>query len=134
MIDITLSAVPSDSNYALLRQWLLYRKVRIVAVYKAEAIHEPIAAMEKEFPGSKLLDDVYAEQIFAQGVMLQDVNAAEATFKSLIRKYPNSNAVDNAYSWMGILYRCVGRKDDAQSINREIVRRFESDAPCQIRA
>jgi tetratricopeptide (TPR) repeat protein len=124
LIDMTLDAVPSDSQHALLRQWLLYRKVRILAVYKPEAIHEPIAAMEKEFPGSKLLDDMYAEQIFAQGAMLQDVNAAEATFKSLIRKYPNGNAIDNAYSWMGILYRCAGRKDDAQSINREILRRF----------
>ena len=124
LIDITLGAVPSDSQHSMLRQWLLYRKVRILAVYKPEAIHEPIAAMEKEFPGSKLLDDVYAEQIFAEGVMLMDVNAAEATFKSLIRKYPNGNAIDNAYSWMGILYRCAGRKDDAQSVNREILRRF----------
>jgi TolA-binding protein len=56
--------------------------------------------------------------------MLQDVKGAEATFKFLIRKYPNGNAIDNAYSWMGILYRCAGRKDDAQSINREILRRF----------
>ena len=124
LIDLTLDAVPSDSQHALLRQWLLYRKVRIMAVYKPDAIHEPIAAMEREFPGSKLLDDVYAEQIFAQGIMLQDVKAAEATFKFLIRKYPNGNAIDNAYSWMGILYRCAGQKDDAQSINREILRRF----------
>jgi tetratricopeptide (TPR) repeat protein len=124
LIDITLAAVPSDSQHALLRQWLLYRKVRIMAVYKPEAVHEPIAEMEKEFPDSKLLDDVYAEQVFAQGVMLQDVKGAEATFKFLIRKYPNGNAIDNAYSWMGILYRCAGRKDDAQSINREILRRF----------
>ena len=124
LIDLTLAAAPSDSQHAALRQWLLYRKVRIMAVYKPEAIHEPIAAIEKEFPGSKLLDDVYAEQVFAQGVMLQDVKAAEATFKSLIRKYPNGNAIDNAYSWMGILYRCAGRKDDAESVNREILRRF----------
>jgi hypothetical protein len=124
LIDLTLAAVPSDSQHAALRQWLLYRKVRIMAVYKPEAIHEPIAAMEKEFPGSKLLDDVYAEEIFAQGLMLQDVKAAEATFKLLIRKYPKGNAIDNAYSWMGILYRCAGRKDDAESTNREILRRF----------
>ena len=124
LIDNTLDAVPKDSQHALLRQWLLYRKVRIMAVYKPEAVHEPIAAMEKEFPGSRLLDDVYAEQLFAQGVMLQDVKGAEATFKFLIQKYPNGNAVDNAYSWMGILYRCAGRKDDAQTVNREILRRF----------
>jgi tetratricopeptide (TPR) repeat protein len=124
LIDLTLDAVPKNGQHAALRQWLLYRKVRIMAVYKPEAIHEPIAAMEKEFPGSKLLDDVYAEQVFALGIMLKDVKAAEATFKFLINKYPNGNAIDNAHSWIGILYRCVGRKDDAQSINREILRRF----------
>jgi tetratricopeptide (TPR) repeat protein len=124
LIDLTLDAVPSDNQHALLRQWLLYRKVRLMAVYKPEAIQEPIAAMEKEFPGSKLLDDVYAEQLFAQGVTLQNVKDAEATFKLLIQRYPNGNAMDNAYSWMGILYRCAGRKDDAETINREILRRF----------
>ncbi len=59
-----------------------------MAVYKPEAVHEPIAEMEKEFPDSKLLDDVYAEQVFAQGVMLQDVKGAEATFKFLIQQIP----------------------------------------------
>jgi tetratricopeptide (TPR) repeat protein len=124
LIDLTLDAVPSGGQHAPLRQWLLYRKVRIFAVYKPEAIHEPIAAIEKEFPGSKVLDDVYAEKLFAQGVMLQDVKGAEATFKLLVRRFPNGNAVDNAYSWMGILYRCAGQKDDAETINREIMRRF----------
>jgi TolA-binding protein len=53
-----------------------------------------------------------------------DVDAAQRTFQVLLQKYPNGNAIDNAYSWMEIIYRCAGRKQDAQTMNVEIVRRF----------
>lgn len=124
LIDLTLEAVPQRAANAKLREWLYYRKVRIAAVYAPKAVPDIIAAMEKEFPDSNLLDDVLAEQIYAQGVMMRDIPAAEKTFATLIRKFPNGNAVDNAYDWMGILYRCVGRTQDALAMNREILTRF----------
>ena len=124
LIDLTLEAVPQGSANAKLREWLYYRKVRIAAVYAPKTVPDIIAAMEREFPGSNLLDDVLAEQIYAQGVMLRDIPAAEKTFAGLIQKYPNGNAVDNAYDWMAILYRCVGRTRDALAMNREILARF----------
>jgi tetratricopeptide (TPR) repeat protein len=124
LIDITLDNVPKDQAHALLREWLYYRKVRISAVYAPKTVPDVIAAMQQEFPNSNLLDDVLAEQLYAQGVMMQDVHAAELTFKTLIQKYPNGNAVDNAYGWMAILYRCTGRTQDALTMNREILRRF----------
>jgi tetratricopeptide (TPR) repeat protein len=124
LIDLTLEAVPQGAANAKLREWLYYRKVRIAAVYAPKTVSDIIAAMEKEFPNSNLLDDVLAEQIYAQGVMMRDIPAAEKTFAALIRKYPNGNAVDNAYDWMGILYRCVGRTQDALAMNREILTRF----------
>jgi TolA-binding protein len=57
-------------------------------------------------------------------VMLLDVNAAEQTFRKLVDAYPRGNALDNAYTWMAIIYRCQGRNNDAQNMNREIIRRF----------
>jgi outer membrane protein assembly factor BamD (BamD/ComL family) len=124
LIDMTLAKVPQSAVFAGLREWLYYRKVRIAAVYAPETVPSVIAAMEQEFPNSSLLDDVLAEQLYAQGVVMHDVQAAETTFQTLLRKYPNGNAVDNAYGWMAILYRCTGHTREALAMNREILRRF----------
>jgi TolA-binding protein len=56
--------------------------------------------------------------------MLRDINAAQRTFQRLVSNFPNANALDNAYTWMAIIYRCAGRVDEAQKINREIIRLF----------
>lgn len=124
LIDITLESVPKGADNAALREWLYYRKVRIYAVHAPKTVPDVIAAMNGEFPNSKLADDALAEQLYAQGVMMHDLRAAEATFKTLIERYPDGNAVDNAYGWMAILYRCAGRTEDAFAMNTEILRRF----------
>jgi hypothetical protein len=124
LIDLTLAAVPASAPNAKLREWLYYRKARILAVYAPKTIGETIAAMQREYPSSQLMDDALAEELYAQGVMLRDVAAAEATFRKLIETFPRGNAVDNAHTWMAIIYRCEGREQDAQNMNREIIRRF----------
>ena len=48
----------------------------------------------------------------------------DAAFRKLLAKYPKGNAVDNAYTWMAIIYRCQGRTEDAQRTNRDIIRLF----------
>ncbi len=124
MLDLTLAATPKDGPHRQLREWLHYRKVRILSVYRPQAVGDAVAAMAQEFPNSTLLDDALAEQIYAQGLILHDVGAAQSTFRKLLDTFPNGNAVDNAYSWMAIIYRCAGRVPDEQNINREIIRRF----------
>jgi TolA-binding protein len=52
------------------------------------------------------------------------VAGAQATFRKLMEKYPRGNAIDNAHTWMAIIYRCEGRIQDAQNMNRDIIRRF----------
>jgi tetratricopeptide (TPR) repeat protein len=124
LIDATLDSVPKDAGHVALREWLHYRKVRILVVFAPTTVPQAIAAMERDVPRSKLLDDALGEQIYAQGVMLRDVGAAQATFRRLIENYPGGNAIDNAYTWMAIVLRCEGRVQDAQNLNREIIRRF----------
>jgi tetratricopeptide (TPR) repeat protein len=124
LIDITRNEVPKEPAFSQLREWLYYRKVRILAVYAPKRVPEAISEMQKEFPTSKLLNDALAEQIFAQGIMLGDVEAAQKTFAELLAKYPNGNSVDNAYSWMAIILRCDGRVEEAAAINKEIILRF----------
>ena len=123
LIDVTLANTKMPA-YNRLREWLYYRKARVAAVFAPETMPDIFTAMSGEFPASKLLDDVLAEQIFAQGLIKKDLNAARATFNKLVSSYPNGNAIDNAYSWMGIILRCNGQLDEAEKINREITRRF----------
>ena len=121
---MTLDAVPKTAPHAPLREWLHYRKVRILVQFAPSTVAAAVAAMEQEFPKSQLMDDALAEQIYAEGVMLRDVDAAQRTFRKLLADYPKGNAVDNAYTWMAIVYRCAGRTDEAQKTNRDIIRLF----------
>jgi tetratricopeptide (TPR) repeat protein len=123
MIDITLAMAKSPS-YSRLREWLYYRKARIAAVFAPDTMPGIFAAMSAEFPTSKLLDDVLAEELFAEGIVKPNVDAARVTFNKLISTYPTGNAVDNAYSWMAIILRCNGQLQEAEKLNREIIRRF----------
>jgi len=124
LIDMTLANLPRTDEYVKLREWLYYRKVRIFVQFNPAAVRPAVAAMEKEFPTSQLLQNALAEQIYAQGARLEDIDAAEETFKKLVSNFPNSNAVDNAYTWMAISYHCIGRLGDAQRIDQEIIRLF----------
>jgi tetratricopeptide (TPR) repeat protein len=124
MIDMTLKVTAQDGRYAQLREWLYYRKVRSLALFAPELLPGAIAAMASEFPTSKLLNDALAEEVFAEGITMKDPDAAEAAFHQLLDRYPDGNAVDNAYSWMEIILRCSGRIAEAQKINEEIIRRF----------
>jgi len=98
--------------------------VRILVQFAPKTVADAVAAMERELPKSQLLDDALAEQIYAEGVMLRDANAAQTTFYKLLANFPKVNAIDNAYTWMAIVYRCTGRTDDAAKTNRDIIRLF----------
>jgi tetratricopeptide (TPR) repeat protein len=125
LIEITLAVTPANNaQYAALRRWLLFRKIRVAAVFAPDTVPAAIAALQQEFPTSVLLNDALAEQIFAEGITAKDPDAAAKTFRELLQKYPNGNAVDNAYSWMSIALHCAGRKTDADNMDREIVQRF----------
>jgi tetratricopeptide (TPR) repeat protein len=124
LVDMTLEAVPKAAPYASLREWAHYRKVRILVRFAPKAVADAVAAMEQEFPKSRLTGDALAEQLYVEGVMLRDVSAAQATFRKLLANFPNHNAIDNAYTWMAIIYRCEGRTEDAQKTNRDIIRLF----------
>lgn len=124
LIATTLEHTAGLAGYTDLREWLYYRQARILAVFRPLELGAAIAAMERDFPESELLDDVKAEQIFAQGIMLGDVDGAKAAFDEVVDRYPSSNAADNAYSWMQIVLTCAGRKEEAKVVNDDIIRLF----------
>ncbi len=124
LIEMTSQSAGQNPQNSALREWMMYRKVRILVQFAPEQVPDAVVALEKDFPNSKLLDDALAEEIFAEGVARKDVAGAEKTFRRLVEKYPNGNAVDNAYTWMAIIYRCAGRPDDALKLNRDILRLF----------
>jgi tetratricopeptide (TPR) repeat protein len=124
LIDVTLASTPKNAQYSALREWLYYRKARVAAVFAPQTTRAVVASMEQEFPTSRLFPNALAEELYAEAVMLRDLTAAEATFAKLVNNFRTSNAVDNAYTWMAIIYRCEGRSADAQRMNRDIIRLF----------
>ena len=123
LIDLTLATVKTQ-QYAKFREWLYYRKVRMAAVFAPDSVPAIVAAMSAEFPTSRLLDDVLTEQLYAQGFVKRDLEAARQTFRTIVERYSSGNAIDNAYSWMAIILRCKGQFEEAKKLNREIIRRF----------
>ena len=88
MIDLALDNAPKSTPFFRLREWLHYRNTRVRAVFAPRTIGRAVAAMVADVPSSSLLDDALAEQLFAEGVVLKDQAAAEATFQKLIKVTP----------------------------------------------
>jgi TolA-binding protein len=124
LIDMTLDKAPKDPQHASLRTWLHYRKIRILVQFAPGTVSDAVTAMEREFPNSRLINDALAEQVYAEGMALGDVSAAEKTFQKLLVNYPTGNAVDNAYNWMALIYCRARRADDARKTNTQIIQRF----------
>jgi TolA-binding protein len=124
LIDITLQRAPKSAEYSPLREWLYYRRIRALVEYAPKNIAGALAAMEVEYPKSDLLDDALAEQLYAEGMVLGDFAAAERTFRKLTQNFPRSNAIDNAYNWMAVIYTRAGRTAEATHMNCEIMHMF----------
>ncbi|WP_316187945.1 MULTISPECIES: hypothetical protein [unclassified Bradyrhizobium] len=124
LIDISLAQLPKKTQLDSLREWLLYRKVRILVSFDPRKVPTSVVDLSNEFPGSGLLDDAMAEQLYSEGVRLKNVEAAERTFQALVDKFPRANAIDNAYTWMAIIYHCANRAPEEHRMNFEIIRRF----------
>ena len=120
----SLDLLPKTAAYSKLRQWLHYKRIRLLAQFDPIKVAAANGEFRDEFPKSALLDDGMAEQIFAEAVTVGDMVKAAATFDSLRQRYPSSNAVDNAYSWLAIGMTCAGQPANARKIDQQIVRLF----------
>ena len=126
LIAMTLGALPTEPAYTRLREWLRYRQIRILSRWDPAAVPTAIAEMEAEFPNSELMDDALAEQLISEGLVTRNISAAERTFSKLIKKFPKGNAVDNAYTWMAIMYHCAKQFDNAKQMDTKIIRLYPS--------
>ncbi|MBG0802204.1 hypothetical protein IYW40_12060 [Methylocystis sp. H4A] len=120
----SLDLLPKTPDYSKLRQWLYYKQIRLLAQFDPIKVAAANLEFGKEFPSSPLLDDVLAEQIFAESVIVGDMAKAVTTFDALRRDHPRGNAIDNAYSWMAIGWTCAGQPAKARQIDKEIIRLF----------
>ncbi|MEQ1718122.1 MAG: hypothetical protein ABL907_19445 [Hyphomicrobium sp.] len=125
LVDVTLESTRDNPAFQELVEWLYYRKIRILVNYDPALVAQTVALLAAEFPSSQLLDDALAEQIFAQGYVLDDVAGAEAAFDELLELTPDGNAVDNGYNWMvQILCHAGGRAEDAKQLDFDLIQRF----------
>lgn len=126
VIQRSLEALPKTAAFSALRRWLHYKRIRLLAQFDPVRVAAANAEFHDEFPDSSLLDDVMAEQVFVEAVAIGDMTKAAATFDILRQRYPNGNAIDNAYSWMAIGWACTGQPLKAREIDQQIVRLFPS--------
>jgi tetratricopeptide (TPR) repeat protein len=119
-----LALLPRTADYSKFREWLHYKRITLLAQFDPIEVPAANAEFRDEFPRSSLLDDVIAEEIFAEAVIVGDMAKATERFESLQQLYPGSNALDNAYSWMAIGWTCVGQPVKAREIDEQIVRLF----------
>ena len=124
VINVALFRMNGQTGFGRLRDWLHYRKIRILAQYAPKSIADAVNALEQDNPKSAIIDDALVEQLYAEGVQMRDLSAARATFTRVIRYFPGGNAVDNAYSWMAIILRCHKKYAEARQLNLTIIRRF----------
>lgn len=125
-VQRALDLLPANSAFLKVREWLHYKRVTLLAQFDPVKVAAANARFQDEFPNSTLLDDTLAEQIFAEAVIVGNMDKAAATFNTLRQKYPTANAIDNAYSWMAIGWTCTGQPVKARELDQEIVRRFRS--------
>jgi hypothetical protein len=119
-----IESLPKTRAYAKFRNWLHYKRIRLLAQFDPVAVPDAIAELRDEFPESPVLDDAMAEQVFAEAVIVGDMAKATETFDALVQQHPRSNALDNAHSWMAIGWTCAGQPEIARKFDQEIVRRF----------
>jgi hypothetical protein len=127
LADLALKNMPPSGapERDRLREWLLYRKVRMLRQFEPKAVATAVLALEHEYPRSTLLDDAYAELMYTQAFKLKAPEAAVGgSFRLIAQKFPTGNAVDNAYNWYAVYLRCKKDYQNAQRINVEIIRRF----------
>ncbi|PHR87063.1 MAG: hypothetical protein COA78_37445 [Blastopirellula sp.] len=124
LLRISLDLLPKSSALSKFRQWLHYKRIRLLAEFDPIRVAAANVDFQNEFPQSTLLDDGLAEQIFAEAVIIGDMARATETFRIIRQRYPNANALDNAHSWMAIGWTCMGQPVRAREIDKQIARLF----------
>lgn len=127
LTELTLKTFPAtvSPEFDSLREWLHYRKVRMLVQFEPKMVQTAVSELERAYPRSTLLDDAYVELLYAQAFKLRAPDAAVgATFRLFAERFPASNAADNAYNWYAVYLRCMRDYDNARRINTEIIRRF----------
>jgi hypothetical protein len=127
LMDLVLKTFPASvsSEVNRLREWLLYRKVRLLREFEPKMVETAVLALERAYPRSAFIDDAYVELLYTQAFVLRapDTTVGE-TFRQIEQRFTAGNAVDNAYNWYAVYLRCMKDYQSARRINIEIIRRF----------
>lgn len=127
LCEVAIAKLRTGSHPKLkeLSEWLHYRRIRALAIFKPDAVERAVIEFEAEHPDSKLIDDAYVENLYAVVAGSKEPAAAKRAFEIAKAKAAGGNSLDNAYSWYAIYLRCVGRESEARSVNLEIITRFK---------
>lgn len=127
MTGLALSSIPQSASPALdkMREWLFYRRIRILLQYDPKSVEAQVKALEQAYPKSDLLDDAYVELLYTQAFVLKSpADSVSLTFRLIAERFASGNAADNAYNWYAVYLRCKKDYAGARRVNLEILRKF----------
>ena len=145
-IDLAVKKFGNNPSFPL--DYFIYL---MVANLRDQDPVEAIRAAEtllKNFPSSQYCDDVMADIVYIQAIVLDKRNDARKTLNTLVVEYPDGNALDNAHNWLAMslrncceyYYSCSddnarygsaeyrqekkAKCDEAKALYKEIIRKF----------
>ena len=124
LAQASLDLLPKSPVFGKLRDWLHYKRITLLAQFDPVKVPAANIEFQAEFPTSSRLNDGIAEQVFGEAIIIGDMAKATASFRDLVQKFPEGNAVDNAYSWIAIGWTCAGKPIKALAVGKDIVRLF----------
>jgi len=124
LIETALANTRGRPEFRALREWLHYRRIRIIAADQPDAINSYIDEFERESPHSDLLDDAEAERIFVLAYRQKNPGQAILRLMEMTKRFPESNALDNAYSWTARGFYCTGSIAEGRKLDIVITRKF----------
>lgn len=92
---------------------------------KGEAKQQAQQAEGKREPQSELREEDYKRE-YEEALRLynlRQLNQAKERFIDFIKKYPNTDLTDNAYLWLGAVYRELGELNKAEAVWLTLVER-----------
>lgn len=124
LVETALAKTRGKPEFAKFREWLHYRRIRVIAAVRPDEIDRYIGEFEQEAPYSDLLDDAEAERIFVLAYRTKSPEKAFVRLAEMKSKFHGGNALDNAYSWAARGYYCAGNIAEGRKIDIEITKRF----------
>ncbi|MFD2824460.1 tol-pal system YbgF family protein [Lacinutrix iliipiscaria] len=105
---------------------MIYLIIRKLVNFNPTRVEEFLKIAKEKIPNSTLLDDIYAETVFAFYISIENEEKGELILNEMINefKHKENNALDNALYWVVLYYMKKGYLE-SWSINKSAREKFK---------